>query len=272
MAQAHANPPDREVDFVEMVRRRNTCDMLQSYYQSDKVKTRGENNENTEHMIRDLESQRERNIKREVLMVKDAGLPFGVEVILFQNAMFVAAVQLHTPAYMIGLQFGDQLLSVNDQDVTNVYPEVLMQYLQESTSVSLNVCEQPLSRVFVLKRDTSRTPWGFAFKNRCVASVKDGSPSKRAQIPVGWGIVALNGENILLKPAKEIVKLIAEGGRTGLNNPCILEMTLMPKDAMMEFKIMLTSLVEGNANPGYRFQLDTDALFSINRGLDDGGG
>ncbi|KNC75913.1 hypothetical protein SARC_11570 [Sphaeroforma arctica JP610] len=184
--------------------------------------------------------------------------------------MFVAAVKQHTTAYKIGLQFGDQLLSVNDQDVANVYPEVLMQYLQDCSSVSLNLCEQPLSRVFILKRDTSRTPWGFAFKNRCVASFKPDTPAERAELPVGWGIVCLNGENVLMKPAKDVVKLISEGGYTGINNSCLLEMTMMPKEAMLEFKIMLTSLIEDTVNPHERVLLDANALTSTNRGLEHG--
>ncbi|KNC69435.1 hypothetical protein SARC_18055, partial [Sphaeroforma arctica JP610] len=48
------------------------------------VKVDGEVTDPSGEMIRELESQRERNIKREIVLAKQAGEPFGVEVIVFQ--------------------------------------------------------------------------------------------------------------------------------------------------------------------------------------------
>eukprot|EP00123_Amoebidium_parasiticum_P000691 comp11562_c0_seq1/m.6032 comp11562_c0_seq1/g.6032 ORF comp11562_c0_seq1/g.6032 comp11562_c0_seq1/m.6032 type:complete len:202 (-) comp11562_c0_seq1:283-888(-) len=166
--------------YLSIVRRRNTCEIIQAVSSAEKFKG------STESLVfYHLYDDDYRPLKRELALEKAVDEEFGAELVTFNGALFVCCVQRNSPAFHAGLQFGDQLLAVNEQDLGSTTVDTAKAILRSLDNVVLSTCDSPLTRTYLLQRQGPKDKWGFTFKDRRITDVKPNTPAAAVELPVG---------------------------------------------------------------------------------------
>eukprot|EP01134_Creolimax_fragrantissima_P007180 CFRG7180T1 len=110
--------------------------------------------------------------------------------------LFVSYVQPRSAADIVKLRPGDEILSINEEAVSMLLES------EQDISASINkpnrttlLIRRP--RLVKLKRPCSGMPWGFEETFRVVTSVQPNSPAHKAGVPVGYGIISINNQDVL---------------------------------------------------------------------------
>ncbi|XP_054155778.1 syntenin-1-like [Oppia nitens] len=176
---------------------------------------------------------------REVVVCKDESSKIGLRVKDINKGIFVVFVQNGTPAAMVGLRFGDQILQINGENVAGFSTDKVHDIIKKCgvNGIHLVVRDRPFERVITLHKD-SAGHCGFTFKNgRINAIVKDSSAARNGLL-TEHNFLEINGQNVVGVDDKEIRSLMESSGS-------VITLTIMPSiifDHMM--KQMSTSLVK----------------------------
>jgi syntenin-1 len=176
---------------------------------------------------------------REVTLCKSATGKVGFRVQAVSKGVFVVFVQKDSPAAMVGLRFGDQILQIDGENVAGYSVEKVHSIIKKgpANGVRVAVRDRPFERTVTLHKD-SVGHIGFSYKNgRITAIVKDSSAARNGLL-IDHNILEVNGQNIVGMEDKLSRKIIEEGGD-------VITVTIMPSFVYDHLvKHMASSLVK----------------------------
>ncbi|KAG8239466.1 hypothetical protein J437_LFUL018875, partial [Ladona fulva] len=123
-------------------------------------------------------------------------------------------VEKNSPAAMIGLRFGDQILSINDENVAGYTMDKVHSIIRKSpvNGIKLVVRDRPFERTVTLHKDSVGTV-GFHFKDgRIVGLVQDSSAARNGLL-TDHHLLEINGQNVVAVPDKTITSIIDGAGQ-----------------------------------------------------------
>lgn len=159
---------------------------------------------------------------RELVLCKDASGLIGLRVCAINEGVFVCLVERGSPASLVGLRFGDQILSINGETVAGYNMKQVHKILKAApvNNIRVVIRDRPLERTVTLHRDSSGH-FGFHFnKGQIVSLVKDSSAARNGLL-VNHNILEVNGANVVGLKDKELLEAMEKGGS-------VLTLTLIP--------------------------------------------
>jgi len=136
--------------------------------------------------------------------------------------VFVVLVAVNSPASMVGLRFGDQILQINDELVAGYSMDQVHNLLTKApaNNIRLVVRDRPFERTVTLHKDSTGHT-GFAFKNGKINSIVKDSSAARNGLLIDHNLLEINGQNVIGLEDKTIRNIIETGGN-------IITLTIMP--------------------------------------------
>lgn len=160
---------------------------------------------------------------REVILCKDSDKKVGIRVQSIDRGVFICLVVKDSPASMVGLRFGDQILQINGtllagfsvDQVHNLFKKA------EQNNISVVVRDRPFERTVTLHKD-SKGNVGFMFNNAKITTLVKDSSAARNGLLIDHYILEVDGQNIVGMKDKEITSIINNAGQ-------IVTITILPK-------------------------------------------
>jgi len=176
---------------------------------------------------------------REVVLCKDKDSKVGMRVQAVNKGVFVAFVQSGSPASMVGLRFGDQILQINNENMAGFSKDKVHDIIKKSqvNGINLVVRDRPFERTITLHKDSAGHV-GFTFKNGKITAIVKDSSAARNGLLTEHNFLEVNGQNVVGMEDKLVRQIMESGGD-------IITLTIMPSvifDHMV--KQMATSLVK----------------------------
>ncbi|KAI1283795.1 Syntenin-1 [Halotydeus destructor] len=159
---------------------------------------------------------------REVTLCKDQKGKVGLRVQAISKGIFVVLVQKDSPAALVGLRFGDQILQIDGDNVAGYSVDKVHNILKKgpANGVKLAVRDRPFERTITLHKD-STGHIGFTYKAGKINAIVKDSSAARNGVLTDHHLLEVNGQNVVGVPDKQSLKLIEEGG-------AIITVTIMP--------------------------------------------
>lgn len=148
---------------------------------------------------------------QEIVLCKDQDGKIGLRVQSVNKGVFVSFVHTNSPAALVGLRFGDQILQINGENVAGWDTDKVLKVLKNVAPerITMAVRERPFERTITLQKDSAGTV-GFVFKeNKITAIVKESSAARNGLL-IDHHMVEVNGQNVIGLKEKEI-KAIFDG-------------------------------------------------------------
>lgn len=94
---------------------------------------------------------------REVVLCKNKDGKVGVSFKAIDKGIFVSFVWRDSPAALVGLRFGDQILQINDEHVAGWSSDKALQFLKkaEGSRIKMIVRDRPFDRTVTLVKDSN---------------------------------------------------------------------------------------------------------------------
>ncbi|XP_071438912.1 syntenin-1-like [Hetaerina americana] len=150
---------------------------------------------------------------REVTICKGANGKVGLRVKAISNGVFVCLVEKGSPAAIVGLRFGDQILSINGENVAGYSMDQVHSMFRkaEVNGIKVIVRDRPFERTVTLHKD-SVGKIGFQFKEgRIIGLVQDSSAARNGLL-TDHHLLEVDGQNVVAVPDKQITSIIDAAG------------------------------------------------------------
>ncbi|XP_015608769.1 syntenin-1 [Cephus cinctus] len=150
---------------------------------------------------------------RELILCKDKDGKVGIRVHSVNNGVFVCLVSNGSPAALVGLRFGDQILEINGVSLAGYSMDKVHTLLRKApvNGIKIVIRDRPFERTITMHKD-SHGHIGFQFKNgKIIALVKDSSAARNGLL-TDHQILEVNGKNVVGLKDKEITTEIDNGG------------------------------------------------------------
>ncbi|XP_056404881.1 syntenin-2 isoform X2 [Hyla sarda] len=152
---------------------------------------------------------------REVILCKDENGKVGLRLRTVDKGVFVQLVQVNSPASLVGLRFGDQILQIDNQDCAGWSNDRAHKALKKAGQdrISMIVRDRPFQRTITLQKDSSGHV-GFVYKKGKITSlVKDGSAARNGLLTNHY-LCEVNGQNVIGLKDRQIENILASSGRS----------------------------------------------------------
>ncbi|CAD7682680.1 unnamed protein product [Nyctereutes procyonoides] len=121
---------------------------------------------------------------REVILCKDQDGKIGLRLKSIDNGIFFQLVQANSPASLVGLRFGDQVLQINGENC------------------------RPFERTVTMHKDSTGHV-GFIFKNGKITSIVKDSSAARNGLLTEHNICEVNGQNVIGLKDSQIADILS---------------------------------------------------------------
>ncbi|XP_018593273.1 syntenin-2 [Scleropages formosus] len=160
---------------------------------------------------------------REIILCKDESGKVGLRLRAIDNGIFIQLVQTNSPAALVGLRFGDQVLQINGQNCAGWTLDKAHKALKVAAEhrIELIVRDRPFQRTITMHKDSTGHV-GFIFKSGLITSlVKDGSAARNGLLTDHY-ICEINGQNVIGLKDSQIKDILT-------TSPTAMTITVMPK-------------------------------------------
>ncbi|XP_029447201.1 syntenin-1 isoform X1 [Rhinatrema bivittatum] len=159
---------------------------------------------------------------REVILCKDQAGKIGLRLKSIDNGIFVQLVQANSPASLVGLKFGDQVLQINGDNCAGWSSDKSHKILKQAPGerISMIIRDRPFERTITLHKDSTGHV-GFIFKNGKITSIVKDSSAARNGLLTDHNICEINGQNIIGLKDSQIADILATSGN-------VVTITIMP--------------------------------------------
>ncbi|XP_040837634.1 syntenin-2 [Ochotona curzoniae] len=159
---------------------------------------------------------------REIQLCKDERGKMGVRLRAIDKGIFVQLVQANTPASLVGLRFGDQILQINGEDCAGWSTDKVHRVLKKASAekIIMIVRDRPFQRTVTTHKD-SMGQVGFFIKKGKVTSIVKGSSAARNGLLINHYVCEINGQNVIGLKDKDITKILATAGN-------VITLTIIP--------------------------------------------
>ncbi|XP_077192113.1 syntenin-2 isoform X2 [Paroedura picta] len=159
---------------------------------------------------------------REIHLCKDERGKMGLRLRSIDQGMFVQLVKANSPAALVGLRFGDQVLQIDGKDCAGWSTERAKKALKKASpeKIVMVVRDRPFQRTVTLHKDSSGHV-GFVIKKGQVASVVRGSSAARNGLLTHHYICEVNGQNVIGLKDRDITDILTNAGN-------VVTLTIIP--------------------------------------------
>ncbi|XP_074067884.1 syntenin-2 isoform X2 [Macrotis lagotis] len=159
---------------------------------------------------------------REIHLCKDEKGKTGLRLQAIDKGLFVQFVQANTPASLVGLRFGDQILQINGRDCAGWSAAKAHKVVKKASAekIVMIVRDRPFQRTVTLHKDSSGFV-GFVMKKGKVVSIVKGSSAAQNGLLTNHYICEVNGQNVIGLKDKETTEILATGGN-------VITLTIIP--------------------------------------------
>uniref|UniRef100_A0A2I2YBE3 Syndecan binding protein n=1 Tax=Gorilla gorilla gorilla TaxID=9595 RepID=A0A2I2YBE3_GORGO len=158
-------------------------------------------------------SLNEEEIRANVAVVSGASL---------QGGIFVQLVQANSPASLVGLRFGDQVLQINGENCAGWSSDKAHKVLKQAfgEKITMTIRDRPFERTITMHKDSTGHV-GFIFKNGKITSIVKDSSAARNGLLTEHNICEINGQNVIGLKDSQIADILSTSGT-------VVTITIMP--------------------------------------------
>ncbi|KAJ1148618.1 hypothetical protein NDU88_001446 [Pleurodeles waltl] len=159
---------------------------------------------------------------REVILCKDQDGKIGLRLKSVDNGIFVQLVQANSPASLVGMKFGDQVLQINGENCAGWSSDKSHKILAQAAGdkITLVVRDRPFERTITMHNDSTGHV-GFIFKNGKITSIVKDSSAARNDLLTEHNICEVNGQNVIGSKDSQTADILATAGN-------VVTITIMP--------------------------------------------
>lgn len=159
---------------------------------------------------------------REVILCKDQGGKIGLRLKSIDNGIFVQLVQANSPASLVGLKFGDQVLQINGENCAGWSSDKSHKFLKQAAGdkITMVVRDRPFERTITMHKDSSGHV-GFIFKNGKITSIVKDSSAARNGLLTEHNLCEINGQNVIGLKDSQVADFLASSAN-------VVTLTVMP--------------------------------------------
>ncbi|KAF5924838.1 hypothetical protein HPG69_008510 [Diceros bicornis minor] len=159
---------------------------------------------------------------REIHLCKDERGKTGLRLRAIDQGLFVQLVQANTPASLVGLRFGDQILQIDGRDCAGWSTDKAHRVVKKAAAekIVMVVRDRPFQRTITLHKDSTGLV-GFVIKKGKVVSVVKGSSAARNGLLTNHSVCEVNGQNVIGLKDKEVTEILAKAGN-------VVTLTIIP--------------------------------------------
>lgn len=150
---------------------------------------------------------------REIHLCKDERGKTGLRLRAIDQGVFVQLVQANTPASLVGLRFGDQILQIDGRDCAGWSTDRAHRAVKKASAekIVMVVRDRPFQRTLTLHKDSTGHV-GFVIKKGKVCSVVKGSSAARNGLLTNHCLCEVNGKNVIGLKDKDVTEILAAAG------------------------------------------------------------
>uniref|UniRef100_A0A673VR74 Syndecan binding protein n=1 Tax=Suricata suricatta TaxID=37032 RepID=A0A673VR74_SURSU len=139
-----------------------------------------------------------------------------------QGGIFVQLVQANSPASLVGLRFGDQVLQVNGENCAGWSSDKAHKVLKQAfgEKITMTIRDRPFERTITMHKDSTGHV-GFIFKNGKITSIVKDSSAARNGLLTEHNICEVNGQNVIGLKDSQIADILS-------TSESVVTVTIMP--------------------------------------------
>ncbi|XP_036603883.1 syntenin-2 [Trichosurus vulpecula] len=159
---------------------------------------------------------------REIHLCKDEKGKTGLGLRAIDKGLFVHLVQANTPASLVGLRFGDQILQIDGRDCAGWSVDKARKVVKKASpeKIVMIVRDRPFQRTVTLHKDSNGFV-GFVMKKGKITSIVKGSSAAQNGLLTNHYICEVNGQNVIGLKDKETAEILATAGN-------VITLTIIP--------------------------------------------
>ncbi|KAM8798051.1 syntenin-2 [Eudromia elegans] len=159
---------------------------------------------------------------REIHLCKDERGKTGLKLKNIDQGIFVQLVKANSPAALVGLRFGDQVLQLDGRSCAGWSSDKAQRALRRASPerIVMVVRDRPFQRTVTVHKDSSGHVGFVAKKGQIVSLTKDGSAARNGLLTHHY-ICEVNGQNVIGLKDKQLQEVLAGAGR-------VVTLTIIP--------------------------------------------
>ncbi|XP_064377749.1 syntenin-2 [Dromaius novaehollandiae] len=159
---------------------------------------------------------------REIHLCKDERGKTGLKLKNVDQGIFVQLVKANSPAALVGLRFGDQVLQLDGKSCAGWSSDKAQRALKKASpeKIVMVVRDRPFQRTVTMHKDSSGHVGFVVKKGQIVSLAKDGSAARNGLLTHHY-VCEVNGQNVIGLKDKELMEVLAGTGR-------VVTLTIIP--------------------------------------------
>ncbi|KAM9372090.1 syntenin-2 isoform 1-T1 [Phaethornis superciliosus] len=159
---------------------------------------------------------------REIHLCKDERGKTGLQLKNVDQGIFVQLVKANSPAALVGLRFGDQVLQIDGKNCTGWSSDKAQRVLKKASpeKIVMVVRDRPFQRTVTLHKDSTGHIGVVVKKGKIVSLAKDSSAARNGLL-THHCICEVNGQNVIGMKDKQLMEVLAGAGN-------VVTLTIIP--------------------------------------------
>ncbi|XP_019365567.1 PREDICTED: syntenin-2 [Gavialis gangeticus] len=159
---------------------------------------------------------------REIHLCKDEHGKTGLQLKSIDQGMFVQLVKANSPASLVGLRFGDQVLQIEGKDCAGWSSDKARRAMKKASpeKIVMIVRDRPFQRTVTMHKDSAGHV-GFVVKKGKIVSLVKGSSAARNGLLTNHYLCEVNGQNVIGLKDKQITDILGTAGN-------VITLTIIP--------------------------------------------
>ncbi|XP_064023875.1 syntenin-2 isoform X2 [Pogoniulus pusillus] len=150
---------------------------------------------------------------REVHLCKDERGKTGLQLKNVDQGIFVQLVKANSPAALVGLRFGDQVLQIDGRNCAGWSSAKAQRALKKASpeKIVMVVRDRPFQRTVTLHKDSTGHLGIVVKKGKIVSLAKDSSAARNGLLTHHY-LCEVNGQNVIGMKDKQLTEVLAGAG------------------------------------------------------------
>ncbi|XP_065610437.1 syntenin-2 [Cyrtonyx montezumae] len=159
---------------------------------------------------------------REIHLCKDERGKTGLQLKNIDQGIFVQLVKANSPAALVGLRFGDQILQIDGKNCAGWSSDKAQRALKKANpeKIVMVVRDRPFQRTVTVHKDSTGHVGIVVKKGRIVSLAKDSSAARNGLLTHHY-ICEVNGQNVIGLKDKQVMEVLAGAGN-------VITLTIIP--------------------------------------------
>ncbi|NXT28958.1 SDCB2 protein, partial [Syrrhaptes paradoxus] len=159
---------------------------------------------------------------REIHLCKDERGKTGLHLKNVDEGIFVQLVKANSPAALVGLRFGDQILQINGKNCAGWSSTKAQRALKKASpeKILMVVRDRPFQRTVTVHKDSNGHIGAVIKKGKIVSLVKDSSAARNGLL-THHCLCEVNGQNVIGMKDKQLMKVLEGAGN-------VVTLTIIP--------------------------------------------